>query len=226
MEWRLATWTPEWIWLEPVLAGTIILALTSAFWGVVRVRRRRPARTTAPPFVQRIVTLLGIGLTFFATPSPASGRTSAHPGRSGRPLLEAPWRETSGFPPPRPLVPSGGPIGSAPKLHPAIHAGAGVGHGPLFERAGRRASTQREGSRRLHPAGDPGAVKIERNHSVTVLDGDCLWTIAAEVLSSDDAQRVDAYWRAIFRLNRAAIGSDPDRLFPGQTLRLPRKTIG
>jgi hypothetical protein len=224
MEWRLATWTPEWIWLDPVLAGTMILALISAFRGVVLVQRGRPTRTTAPPFVRRIVTVLGLGLTFFATP--ASGRTSAHPGRSGRPLLEAPWRETSGFPPPRPLVPSGGSIGSAPKVHPAIHAGSEVDHGPLFERAGRRASSRREGSRRLHPAGDPSAVEIERTHSVTVLDGDCLWTIAADVLSSDDAQRIDAYWRAIFRLNRAAIGSDPDRLFPGQTLRLPRKTTG
>jgi nucleoid-associated protein YgaU len=69
-------------------------------------------------------------------------------------------------------------------------------------------------------------VELERTQSVTVQDGDCLWTIASEILNSDDAPRIDAYWRAIFRINRAVVGRDPDHLVPGQVLKLPRKATG
>jgi hypothetical protein len=44
---------------------------------------------------------------------------------------------------------------------------------------------------------------------VTVQDGDCLWTIASEILDSDDAPRIDAYWRAIFET--------PITWFPGRS---------
>src|SRR5665809_38393 len=95
-----------------------------------------------------------------------------------------------------------------------------------FERAQRRRSREREESRRLHPAGSPHSVELKRAFSVTVHRGDCLWTIAAEALGSVDAQRVDGYWRAIFRLNHSVIGSDPDHLLPGQVLRLPGEATG
>ena len=226
MEWRSTTWAAGWAWLEPLLAGATLLALLSAVAGGLRVRLRRRTRP-APALVRRVVTLLGFGLALFASSPPASGRTSAHPGRTARPLLEAPWRGTGGFPPPHPLVPSGSSMSASQAVHPAIHKGAARQQPiPLFERAGGRASAAPEDSRRLHPAGSPNAVELEPTPSVTVQDGDCLWTIASEILTSDDAPRIDAYWRAIFRINRSVIGRDPDRLLPGQVLKLPRKATG
>ena len=113
----------------------------------------------------------------------------------------------------------------SPVAHPAIHRGSSVRvPGPLFERAGTAGVEQRDGSRQLHPAGNPRTVDLEQA-SVTVRNGDCLWTIAAEILDSDDPQRVEGYWRAIFRLNRAVIGTNPNRLLPGQVLRLPGKPL-
>jgi LysM domain len=227
MEWRSTAFSVGWAWLEPVLSGVTLLAFLSTVVRGVRLRFRRARRSPTTAFVRRIVTLLGLGLALFASASSASGRTSAHPGRSARPLLEAPWRGTSGFPPPHPLVPSGSPMAPSPATHPAIHKGASGGRpAPLFERAGRRGPTQREESRRLHPTGNPNAVEVGRGSFVTVRDGDCLWTIAADILNSDSAQRIDAYWRTTFRINRAVIGPDPNRLLPGQVLRLPKKATG
>lgn len=112
-------------------------------------------------------------------------------------------------------------------MHPAIHKRRPAAiEAPLFERADRRKSRERDVSRRLHPAGNPHTVELERASSVTVHGGDCLWTIAAETLDSKNARRVDDYWRAIFRLNHSVIGSDPDHLLPGQVLRLPREATG
>ncbi len=228
MEWRFAGWSAGWAWLEPILVGATIVALSSAL-ARVRVRiPRRPRRSPAPVLLRRIITLLGLGLALYTSPASASGRTSAHPGRSGRPTPEAPWSGTSGFfPPPHPLVPSGSQMAESSTVHPAIHKpGPTVIGAPLFERAERRRSRERDESRGLHPAGNPQSVELERAPSVTVHQGDCLWTIAAETLDSDDAPRVDGYWRAIFRLNHSVIGSDPDHLLPGQVLRLPREGTG
>ncbi|CAN5675633.1 hypothetical protein BH20ACT23_BH20ACT23_25280 [soil metagenome] len=228
MEWRSAGWSAGWAWLEPVLVGVAAIALSSAL-ARVRVRiRRRPRRSLANAPLRRIITLLGLGFAFYTSAASASGRTSAHPGRSGRPIPEAPWSGTSGFfPPPHPLVPPGSQMAESPKVHPAIHKRGATGtEAPLFERAERRRSRERDESRRLHPAGNPRSVELERTSSVTVHRGDCLWTIAAETVDSDDPQRVDGYWRAIFRLNHSVIGSNPDHLLPGQVLRLPREATG
>jgi len=229
MELRSATWSAVWAWFEPVLAGATLLALLSALAGSVHIRFRRARRRSAPAFVRRIVAFLGLGLglAFFASPSPASGRASAHPGRSGRPLLEAPWRGTGGFSPPPPLVPSGSPEAESRTTHPAIHKGGPVrGTTPLFERADRRRTRERTESRRLHPVGNPSAVKVRWTPTVVVRKGDSLWTIAVRALDSNDARDVDAYWHTIFRTNRAVIGGDPNHVLPGQVLRLPRKTTG
>ena len=228
MEWRSAGWSVGWVWLEPVLLGATTVALFSALARVrVRIRRRRRSSPT-PALPRRIVTLLGLGLALYTSPASASGRNSAHPGRNGRPIPEAPWSGTSGFfSPPHPLVPSGSQVAESSTVHPAIHKRGQAGiEAPLFERAERRRNREREESRRLHPAGNPQSVELKRASSVTVRRGDCLWTIATETLGSDDAQRVDGYWRAIFRLNHSAIGKDPDHLLPGQVLRLPREAAG
>lgn len=57
-----------------------------------------------------------------------------------------------------------------------------------------------------------------------VRPGETLWAIAAATLAADaPAQQVDARWREIHRLNRAAIGDDPDLIRPGVPLTLPEE---
>ena len=54
-----------------------------------------------------------------------------------------------------------------------------------------------------------------------VRSGETLWSIAADALRTADLRRIARYWPKIHRLNRDVIGSNPDRIFPGQLLQLP-----
>ena len=67
-----------------------------------------------------------------------------------------------------------------------------------------------------------GALTHDAADTHRVGPGDTLWTIAARDLPPDatDAE-ISAAWRRIYRLNRAAIGADPDLLLPGIVLVLP-----
>lgn len=49
----------------------------------------------------------------------------------------------------------------------------------------------------------------------TVRRGDSLWLIAKRFLGSGNR------WREIYNLNRNVIGRDPNKIYPGQVLRLP-----
>lgn len=61
------------------------------------------------------------------------------------------------------------------------------------------------------------------SHTVVVQPGDCLWHLAAHDLAPGATdEQISAHWRAIYRLNRALIGPDPDLIEPGQRLVLPR----
>ncbi|MGH8825299.1 MAG: LysM peptidoglycan-binding domain-containing protein [Jiangellaceae bacterium] len=57
---------------------------------------------------------------------------------------------------------------------------------------------------------------------VMVVNGDCLWTIAAHALGPDatDAE-IAAAWPRWYARNRAVVGADPDLLIPGTVLRPP-----
>ena len=57
--------------------------------------------------------------------------------------------------------------------------------------------------------------------SYVVQRGDSLWTIAEDLLGTDNTAKVARYWPAIHRANREAIGRDPNFLLPGQVLQLP-----
>jgi hypothetical protein len=80
---------------------------------------------------------------------------------------------------------------------------------------------------RSHPIDDrraarPTATQVRR--TVVVRPGDCLWSIAArDLLPGAQPAAIAARWRAIYALNRAAIGSDPDLLEVGQHLVLPAR---
>ena len=74
----------------------------------------------------------------------------------------------------------------------------------------------------VEPLAPPtGATPISVDQTV-VAAGDCLWAIAARRLGADaDNPAIDAAWRAIYALNRDAIGDDPNLIFPGLQLALP-----
>lgn len=67
-------------------------------------------------------------------------------------------------------------------------------------------------------------VAVDRTPTqVRVRPGDSLWRLAAQALpagASDAA--VDRAWRALAALNADRLGPDPDLIFPGTLLRVPR----
>ena len=59
-----------------------------------------------------------------------------------------------------------------------------------------------------------------------VRPGDSLWRISKRLLGPGATTlEIDQAWRMIYRDNRATIGADPDRLVPGQMLRIPRTLV-
>lgn len=61
--------------------------------------------------------------------------------------------------------------------------------------------------------------------TVTVVDGDCLWDLAAAELGPDATLlEVDARWREWHRHNRDRIGDDPHLLHTGTVLEVPPHT--
>ncbi|MFT4009505.1 MAG: LysM domain-containing protein [Nocardioidaceae bacterium] len=71
-----------------------------------------------------------------------------------------------------------------------------------------RATREATGSEPRHELGQ----RTTPDGVVVVRSGDCLWSIA---------QRAGVTWPELYRLNRAAIGGDPDLIHPGLRLRLP-----
>lgn len=107
--------------------------------------------------------------------------------------------------------------------HPESRRGVLVLQGlPLPERAesvGRTVAPHRAGTTAPAPAPEASPA---RARSVVVKPGDSLWSISRGLLgpqATDD--QLDASWRAIYALNRSAIGADPDLIHPGQRLSLP-----
>jgi nucleoid-associated protein YgaU len=72
------------------------------------------------------------------------------------------------------------------------------------------------------PAPPPVAPTTSAPALVVVVEGDCLWSIAADRLGPDATNpAIDRAWRAIYTANRDAIGDDPNLIFPGLELALP-----
>ena len=62
----------------------------------------------------------------------------------------------------------------------------------------------------------------QRSRQVVVRAGDSLWSIAARHLQPGATNpEIAAGWHALYALNRALLGPDPDRIEPGQVLDLP-----
>jgi hypothetical protein len=133
---------------------------------------------------------------------PTRGRQPAIPHRSGQPSAAPPWSEPRGYSPPHPLGRAG--------------ADAAVMAQKNFDDHNEGAPT------RPHSRGGSGGGRDATGPTTYVVRaGDCLWTIAAEWLETDDAGRIARYWPRIHRANRATIGRDPSIIHPGQVLVMP-----
>jgi nucleoid-associated protein YgaU len=62
-------------------------------------------------------------------------------------------------------------------------------------------------------------IHVPARRDVVVAPGDTLWAIAARLGGPGaSAAEIDACWRRLYDLNRAAIGPDPDLIHPAQRL--------
>jgi Tfp pilus assembly protein FimV len=78
------------------------------------------------------------------------------------------------------------------------------------------------------PASAPASASASASAVVyVVVGGDSLWAIAERHLASrtgrtPSSSEIDRLWREIYEANHEIIGSDPDLIFPGQHLRIPK----
>ena len=81
------------------------------------------------------------------------------------------------------------------------------------------------GTSESDPARPQAAPVDDRIH--TVVSGDSLWGIAADLLGPEapDAT-IAAAWPAIYQANRSTIGRDPGLILPGQRLIIPAAVAG
>lgn len=174
-----------------LVAGSCIVRLA---WMATR-KRIRVRRPRALAFL-RLVALVGTTVTSFPTVGSAAG-SARHPAPVAVDRARSVRRLPEG---PAPAPPWSASDGSSPPRP--------------FERAEEEPSP---------PAGPETRSEVPRVHANTheVRSGDTLWDIAAHALGSDDAGRIARYWPAIYRVNRATIGDDPNLVRPGQLLFLP-----
>ena len=203
-----------------LVAATLVAGSSIVAWGLSLARSAAAelAGTTAVvPAEQVVLVVAGLGMTAAAgwlclatvvclvdlargSRAPASG--PLRPRALRHALLRA-WAPTVGAA----VVCAGGPVA----------ADTGGPHGlPLPERpVASAAAPDRAVQRTARPGGGP--VRL------TVRPGDCLWTIAADLVQpSPPAGEVDRAWRVLYRANHARIGPDPDLVLPGTRLVLPR----
>lgn len=200
-----------------LLLGLLLVGALSQFLPAIRIRVPRPRGPHVPP----------VGLFFRLMPAMALVAAGALPSRAA--LLQRKPRpswaqassqvETDG-PPPLPSVrPRREPRETA--SHPAIHRGTPLTR-PLFPRARheseRERTEQRGPAMDLHPAGND---LLPETYEVQL--GDTLWDIAASVLGTDDLARIARFWPELHRANLDELGKDPNRIFPGQVLRIPKE---
>jgi nucleoid-associated protein YgaU len=73
----------------------------------------------------------------------------------------------------------------------------------------------------------PAAVESAETVRYLVVAGDSLWEIARRHLEAGAGERptsteIDRFWRAIYAANRGVVGPDPNLIFPGQQLQIPK----
>lgn len=200
-----------WVVLTWLVAGCV-LALLAHLWrdraGDRRVARRCAA--VSPQLAQRLVAvLLGVGI------GAGTGASGAAGAAADRPVA------------PAALAPSiAGDVVDRPAPLTAAERGAGTAETAL---AGwspdRPAPAARHDSAGVRLVAGAPRTQPDAAGEVVVRAGDTLWDIAARHLRArghaTDPAEIAAEWPRWHAANRAVIGPDPDRLLPGQRLRIP-----
>ncbi|KGN36992.1 hypothetical protein N803_16380 [Knoellia subterranea KCTC 19937] len=200
-------------------AGTLLELLSHVPGRIGRVAQRWSDRLT-PALARRVAAFVlgvGVGVAGGPTQSVAAPRGSgssvvasvADPGFLPAPSSSAPANPATpavpadpGF---APAPPEAGFTPASPTVRPQPDPGLLAG--------------------RPHRTGQPGDPPLTGAHDdaqVVVHRGDSLWSIAARHLGprATDAE-IAAEWPRWFEANRSVIGDDPDRILPGQILRVP-----
>lgn len=194
-----------------------VLEVAALLPGRIGGRARQWSDRITPAAARRLAALLlGIGVGVGVGPTQAL----ATAGRAGQPVASAMDSPRAGSPAASPMDSprAGGAAAPGGVATPAPSAGFDAATAPGFIPTAPR----------VRPQHDPGLISprprtdADESARVVVLRGDSLWSIAADHLGAgaSDAE-VAAAWPAWFAANRQTIGDDPDRLLPGQLLRIP-----
>ena len=199
-------------WLAAVtmltVAGELLPAGTRAGAGARRISAR-----AGPAGLRRLIVLaVGTALLLGTAPAHAAGR---HP---GRPATTAAAPGVPGSP----VVPVVPVVDGPSTLDPSWRSTAPA-QVPLPPAAGRPLTELDPG----WGAADRHRPGVHPRQDVVVRRGDTLWDIAARHLgpAATDAE-ISRTWPQWYAANRHVIGSDPDRLQPGQQLRPPPSDLG
>jgi hypothetical protein len=224
-------------WLVFVTVSTAVEAFTGASSAAVRA--------VSPQVVRRLVLVscgVAVGGAGLVTPAAA---VAEEPGELVGARTERIGTDSlSGLPlPDRTLGehvdetarPGSGPAAETVRRAAARHDASAPARPDRVDAPGpsrRRESRSTPGGRHLvTPATDaePTATDAEPAATAAGVDedthrvrpGESLWSIAERHMPGARPAEIDAGWRRIHRDNRAVIGSDPDLIIPGTTLRLP-----
>ena len=209
-------------WLAVVVVVAALSHLPSS--GATAVAGRLD-RFVTPGAVRRFVALAVAGALVSGPVAPAGASTRPDAPSISAPSISAPSLSSSspapaGFDPG--WLPTGHPTVTTPSddsLDPGWAPALPVGR-PVVDRPAPTLDPSWGSPTRARPGAYP-------QDEVVVRRGDTLWDIAARYLgpSATDAE-IARTWPQWFAANRTVIGSDPDRLVPGQLLRPPTSRPG
>jgi LysM domain len=211
--------------LAALVCGRLCLsALACAgygFWTFVGPTGCRPARDAcarlavacSPTMLRPVVAVLVAGGITMSTVGTASAVSVVAGAGASRPVISA----TSDVGTARPQLPD--PGWSAPVDHTLTGPDALASPAPTWTPVRPPAAPRRQPDVTVVAA---AARRGDDVAPVVVRRGDTLWAIAARYLGpgASDAD-IAEQWPRWWRVNRAQIGDDPDRLLPGQVLVVP-----
>lgn len=222
------------IWALSNLVAVIRVVI--AWWHASRGDRRalhHLQRTRRLPVIaRRLLTRISVGavvsMAVVTTPAFAATTTddslpdnlgwgSPAPVATASPTTTAtPSAPPTTTPPPAATPSTSTPVPDTPATSTPVDAVNNALDDPVEETHGSDAATQATST--LITTSIP---TTPQPTTYVVAAGDCLWSIAANLASTDDPVTVDHTWREIYAANRSTIGADPNVISIGMTLTIP-----
>ena len=218
-----------------VTAVGALVALRAAVWSLVAAvvcladgtsraaRRAEDALRTRAPLLARRLLVGAAGASLVLAPLPATAATLSPGAAAAAPSAVA----------------GTGAAGTGAGTSTGTGAAADTGSGPRTVgadvlawpvlAADEPAAAEPPAAEPPGPSHDADATAAPRPTTldeVVVRPGDTLWGLAAAALPAASDADLVAAWPVLHRLNRAAVGRDPDLLLPGTVLQLPAAAPG